>query len=80
MERWEDPEYRACYQEIFEGRWEDHDPWNADHRSDAKTDLYMNGSKSRSADRHPDQHPDRPQADHDVSQCRAPRFAHSRAG
>lgn len=43
MERWEDPEYQACYREIFEGRWEDYDPWNADHRSDAKTDLYNTG-------------------------------------
>jgi hypothetical protein len=45
MERWEDPEYRACYKEIFEGRWEDYDPWNGDHRSDAKTDLYNTGSE-----------------------------------
>lgn len=45
IERWEDPEYRACYREIFEGRWEDYDPWNADHRSDAKTDLYASGGK-----------------------------------
>ncbi|KAH8896851.1 DUF1479-domain-containing protein [Thozetella sp. PMI_491] len=43
IERWEDPDYRACYQEIFEGRWEDYDPWNADHRSEAKTDLYASG-------------------------------------
>jgi hypothetical protein len=48
IERWEDPEYRACYQEIFEGRWQDYDPWNADHRSDAKSDLYATG-KSCSA-------------------------------
>lgn len=45
IERWEDPSYRACYDKIFEGRWEDYDPWNADHRSDAKTDLYASGSK-----------------------------------
>lgn len=45
IERWEDPEYRACYREIFEGRWEEYDPWNADHRSDAKTDLYSTGGK-----------------------------------
>ena len=45
MERWEDPEYRACYQKIFEGKLDEYDPWNADHRSDAKTDLYSTGSK-----------------------------------
>ena len=47
MERWEDPSYRACYQKIFEGKWDEYDPWNADHRSNAKTDLYSTGSKSR---------------------------------
>ena len=46
IERWEDPAYRACYNKIFEGRWEEYEPWNADHRSDAKTDLYASGSKS----------------------------------
>lgn len=45
MERWEDPQYRACYQKIFEGKWEDYDPWCADHRSEAKTDLYSTGSE-----------------------------------
>ncbi|CAG9940214.1 unnamed protein product [Clonostachys rosea f. rosea IK726] len=47
IERWEDPDYRACYQKIFEGKWEDYDPWNADHRSEAKTDLYKSGSWSQ---------------------------------
>jgi hypothetical protein len=43
LERWEDPEYRACYTSIFQGRWEDYDAWNADHRSNARTDLYHTG-------------------------------------
>ncbi|KAL3482570.1 hypothetical protein BJX62DRAFT_250925 [Aspergillus germanicus] len=43
IERWEDPMYRACYQKIFEGRWEEYDAWNADFRSIAKTDLYATG-------------------------------------
>lgn len=43
IERWEDHDYRGCYQKVFEGRWEDYDPWNADLRSDAKTDLYDSG-------------------------------------
>lgn len=50
IERWEDPSYRACYQKVFDGQWEDYDPWNADHRSDAKTDLYSTGSKWRLLD------------------------------
>ncbi|TQB69294.1 hypothetical protein MPDQ_002091 [Monascus purpureus] len=44
MERWEDPQYQECYRKIFEGKWEEYDPWNADYRSDAKTDLYETGS------------------------------------
>lgn len=44
IERWEDPLYRACYQAIFDGRWEDYDAWNADFRSEAKTCLYSDKS------------------------------------
>ncbi|OKL56483.1 hypothetical protein UA08_08360 [Talaromyces atroroseus] len=43
MERWEDPLYQECYRKIFEGKWEEYDAWNADFRSDAKTDLYGTG-------------------------------------
>lgn len=43
IERWEDPMYRACYEKIFQGRWEEYDAWNADFRSNAKTDLYGTG-------------------------------------
>lgn len=28
LERWEDPSYRNCYEAIFEGRWEDFDPYD----------------------------------------------------
>jgi hypothetical protein len=42
-ERWEDPVYRANYQAIFDGEWEDFDAWNADNRIDAQTDLYHRG-------------------------------------
>lgn len=45
IERWEDPEYRECYRKIFEGKWEEYDGWNADHRDQAKTDLYSTGSE-----------------------------------
>ncbi|KAK5228226.1 hypothetical protein LTR72_002109 [Exophiala xenobiotica] len=39
-ERWEDPEYRSCYQEIFDGKWEEYDPWKMDRRGEAKVDMY----------------------------------------
>ena len=44
IERWEDDEYRSCYQAIFEGRWDEYDAWDATPRPNAKTDLYGNGS------------------------------------
>ncbi|KAI1335340.1 DUF1479-domain-containing protein [Xylariaceae sp. FL0016] len=44
IERWEDPLYRACYQKIFDGKWEEYDPWCADFRSEAKTSLYSDKS------------------------------------
>lgn len=44
IERWEDPLYRTCYQACFDGEWENYDAWAADHRLDAKTDLYQAGA------------------------------------
>ncbi|KAI0481288.1 DUF1479-domain-containing protein [Xylariaceae sp. FL0804] len=43
-ERWEDPTYRACYQKIFDGKFDEYDPWNANYRSEAKTSLYNDKS------------------------------------
>ncbi|KAF5013125.1 hypothetical protein FDECE_845 [Fusarium decemcellulare] len=40
LERWEDPEYRKCYKEILEGRWEDHDAFNVSPRLGANVDMY----------------------------------------
>lgn len=40
VERWEDKEYTACYRSIFDGKWEDYDPFDADHRINAKQDLH----------------------------------------
>src|SRR5207237_7227344 len=40
VERWEDPEYSRCYEKIWTGRWEEYDPYNADHRVHAKMDMY----------------------------------------
>ncbi|QGA17203.1 hypothetical protein EYB26_004873 [Talaromyces marneffei] len=40
LERWEDPEYHRCYSKILEGRWEEYDPFDADHRISAHQDLY----------------------------------------
>jgi len=40
IERWEDPGYRACFKKIFEGRWKEHNPFDASPRIGAKQDLY----------------------------------------
>ncbi|KAI0051476.1 DUF1479-domain-containing protein [Auriscalpium vulgare] len=40
VERWEDPGFRACFGRILEGRWREHDPFDASPRIDAKQDLY----------------------------------------
>ena len=40
LERWEDPEYSKCYEPIFEGRWEDHEPYDATHRIGANMNLH----------------------------------------
>ncbi|KAJ7117571.1 hypothetical protein C8R44DRAFT_925086 [Mycena epipterygia] len=42
IERWEDPDYRSCFDKILEGgaAWKQHDPYNAAPRVHAKVDLY----------------------------------------
>ncbi|KAI8139285.1 hypothetical protein BJV82DRAFT_627891 [Fennellomyces sp. T-0311] len=40
VERWECPEYRQCYQKIFDGQWEQHDPFDITHRIEAQMDMY----------------------------------------
>lgn len=45
IERWEDPMYKSCYEDIFKGKWEQYDAWNADCRPEAKTDLYQLGGE-----------------------------------
>ncbi|OLY78918.1 hypothetical protein AYI68_g7023 [Smittium mucronatum] len=39
-ERWEDENYRKCFSNILEGKWEDHDPYDVTHRLDAKMQLH----------------------------------------
>jgi len=40
IERWEDVENSKTYQAIWEGRWEEYDAWDIDHRAEAVIDLY----------------------------------------
>lgn len=47
VERWEDEEYSRCYDAIFEGRWEDYDPFDATHRAKAQMSLYPTAGACR---------------------------------
>lgn len=40
LERWEDPGYRSCFQKVLDGKWREHDPFDASPRIDANQDLY----------------------------------------
>lgn len=41
VERWEDPEYSNVYKKIlYEGKWEDYDPFDYHHRLEANSDLH----------------------------------------
>ena len=40
MERWEDPNFRSCFDSILKGDWEKHDPYDLTGRLNAKTSLY----------------------------------------
>ena len=45
IERWKDPTYRQVYRHIFDGNWNDYDPFEADYRIEANMNDagYANG-------------------------------------
>jgi hypothetical protein len=45
IERFEDEHYQQNYRDIFEGRWEDYDPWRADQRSKVDPNRYREEGK-----------------------------------
>lgn len=40
IERWEDRNLRRCFQDILAGNWRAHDPYELEHRLDARSSLY----------------------------------------
>ena len=46
IERWEDPFFRKCFENIFNGNWRDHDPYSLEGRLDARSSLYGRPSQS----------------------------------
>jgi hypothetical protein len=47
IERWEDKTYRSVYKEIFEGDWENWDPFKLDERAYANENLYQDSTEAR---------------------------------
>ncbi|PPQ74604.1 hypothetical protein CVT24_004193 [Panaeolus cyanescens] len=46
IERWEDPYFRRCFEEIFQGKWQDHDPYDLGGRLEARSSLYGRPNQS----------------------------------
>ena len=46
IERWEDPFFRKCFENILNGNWRDHDPFSLEGRLDARSSLYGRPSQS----------------------------------
>jgi hypothetical protein len=40
IERWEDKTFRVCFEDIFNGNWKKHDPYDITGRVNAKSSLY----------------------------------------
>lgn len=40
IERWEDETFRRCFKDILTGNWRQHDPYELEHRLDARSSLY----------------------------------------
>ena len=46
IERWEDPFFRKCFENILNGNWKDHDPFSLEGRLNARSSLYGRPSQS----------------------------------
>lgn len=46
LERWDDKEYSKCYQSIFDGDWENYDPYDATHRVNVDMTKYDSSGTS----------------------------------
>ncbi|KAK1221694.1 hypothetical protein PQX77_015524 [Marasmius sp. AFHP31] len=46
IERWEDPAFRSCFNDILSGNWRSHDPYELGGRLSARTSIYHRGSQT----------------------------------
>lgn len=40
IERWEDPTFRKCFEDLLSGDWRDHDPYDLENRINARSSMY----------------------------------------
>ncbi|GBE88545.1 DUF1479-domain-containing protein [Sparassis latifolia] len=40
IERWEDPTFRHCFEDILSGNWRQHDPYDLEDRINARSSMY----------------------------------------
>ncbi|KAL0063218.1 hypothetical protein AAF712_009916 [Marasmius tenuissimus] len=46
IERWEDPAFHSCFNDILSGNWRSHDPYELGGRLNARTSIYHRGSQT----------------------------------
>ncbi|TDL17914.1 DUF1479-domain-containing protein [Rickenella mellea] len=46
IERWEEPAFRTCFEEILKGNWMAHDPYELEGRLNGKTSIYGRPNQS----------------------------------
>lgn len=47
IERWEDPTFRSCFEDILNGEWRKHDPYDITRRMNATTSMYGRDNQVR---------------------------------
>ncbi|OSX58833.1 hypothetical protein POSPLADRAFT_1184529 [Postia placenta MAD-698-R-SB12] len=40
IERWEDPTFRKCFEDLLSGDWRNHDPYDLENRINARSSMY----------------------------------------
>ncbi|KAJ3832032.1 hypothetical protein F5878DRAFT_635685 [Lentinula raphanica] len=46
IERWQDPAFRSCFDDILSGKWRKHDPYALEGRLEARSSLYQRANQA----------------------------------
>ncbi|KAJ3787343.1 hypothetical protein GGU10DRAFT_394052 [Lentinula aff. detonsa] len=46
IERWQDPAFRSCFNDILSGHWREHDPYALNGRLEARSSLYQRANQA----------------------------------